>query len=60
MDIEDVGFIPNGISIKKFLNQSTSYPAESSAINSDSMVDRAIKLCLKDLQDTTPSPRIKI
>ena len=60
MDIEDVGFIPNGISVKKFLNQSTSFFADSKAINFDYMVDRAIKLCLDDFQDTTPPPRKKI
>jgi hypothetical protein len=60
MDIKGVGFIPNGIFVKKFLNQSTSFSADSKAINSDYMVDRAIKLCLDDFQDTTPPPRIKI
>ena len=60
MDIEGAGFIPNGISIKKILNQSASYPAKSNVINYDSMVDRVIKLCLEDFQDTTPPPRVKI
>jgi hypothetical protein len=39
MDIEDVGFIPNAISVKRFLNQSTSFFADSKAINFDYMVD---------------------
>jgi hypothetical protein len=60
MDIEGVHFIPNEISVKKFLNQSTSFPADSKTINSDSMVDRVIKLYLDDFQNTTPLPRIKI
>jgi len=48
MGIEGVGLIPKGISVKKFLSQSTSFPADSKAINSDSIVDLAIIFCLAD------------
>jgi hypothetical protein len=60
IDIEGVGFIPNGISVKNFLNQSASFPTYSEAINFDSVVDQMIKFFLDDFQDTTPPQRIKI
>jgi hypothetical protein len=44
MDIKCFGFNPNGISIKKFLNQSASFPADFKAINSDYIVNRAINV----------------
>jgi len=33
-----LGYTPNGILIKKFFNQSASFPTNSKAINSDSMI----------------------
>ncbi|CAL8148196.1 unnamed protein product [Prunus armeniaca] len=41
-----------GISSKKFLSHSASSPALSKAMNSDSIVDRAMHVCLEDFQDT--------
>ncbi|CAL2252328.1 unnamed protein product [Prunus armeniaca] len=40
-----------GISSKKFLSHSASSPALSKAMNSDSIVDRAMHVCLEDFQD---------
>ena len=41
-----------GISFRKWHNHSTSSPHLSSAINSDSIVDRAINICFEDFYET--------
>ena len=48
IDIEGVGYIPRGIIDKKFLNNLASLPADSRSLNSDSMVEVAIRVCLAD------------
>ncbi|KAM7478675.1 hypothetical protein LguiA_026888 [Lonicera macranthoides] len=45
-------------SAKRFLSHSASVHAFSKAISSDSMVERAIHVCLEDFQDTAPPPRV--
>ena len=47
------------ISSKKNLKSHSASPALSKSINSDSIVDRVIQVCLKDFQDTAPPPRVK-
>ena len=59
IDTEDVDCIPKGIYDKKFLNHSTSLPTDSRAINFDSMVEVAMRVCLDDFQATTPPPKVK-
>ncbi|KAA0058519.1 putative RING-H2 finger protein ATL71 [Cucumis melo var. makuwa] len=46
----------NGTSPSRFLIHSASYPANSNAINSDSIVDLAIQVCFADFQDIAPPP----
>ena len=48
IDIEGVDCISKGIHDRKFLNHSTSLPTNSRAINSISMVEVAIRVCLDD------------
>ena len=59
IDIEGVDYIPKGILDRKFLNHSASLPTNSRAINSDSMVEVAMRVCLDDFQATTPPPKVK-
>ena len=59
IDTEGVGCIPKGISDRKFFNHSASLPADSRAINYDSMVEEAMRVCLDDFQATTPPPKVK-
>ena len=47
-----------GMSSKKFLSHSASSAALSSAINSDSLVERAIHACLEDFQETAAPPKV--
>ena len=47
-----------GISFKNYRSYSASSPALYKAMNSDSIVERAIHVCLKDFQDTTALPRV--
>ena len=52
------GFGHNHISFKKCRSHSASSPALSKAMNSDSIVERAIHVCLEDFQDTAAPPRV--
>ena len=52
------GFCHNGISSKNCRSHSASSPALSKVMNSDSIVKRAIHVCLKDFQDTAAPPRV--
>ena len=45
-----------GVSSKKFRSHSAFSPALSNAINSDSIVERAMQVCLDDFQETAPPP----
>ena len=45
------GFGHNGISSKNCRSHSASSPASSKVMNSDSIVKRAIHVCLEDFQD---------
>jgi hypothetical protein len=58
--MQDSGFFHKGISAKRFLSHSTSDLAKSNAINSASIVDLAIEVCLEDFQATATAPREKI
>ena len=60
IDTKGVGCIPKGISDRKFLNHSASLPTNSRAINSDSMVEVAIEVCLDDFHAIGPPPKVKI
>ena len=59
INTEGVGCIPRGIPDRKFHNHSASLLADSRAINSDSMVEVAIRVCLDDFHATTPPPKVK-
>ena len=59
IDTEGVGCIPKGIPDRKFFNHSASLPADSRAINSYSMVEEAMRVCLDNFQATTPPPKVK-
>ena len=59
MQIAGTGFCQLGISSKKFLGHSASSPALSKAINSDSIVNLTIQVCLEDFQDTATPPSVK-
>ena len=48
-----------GISSKKFRSHSAFSPALSNAMNSDSIVDRAIYIYLEDFHDTAAPPSVK-
>lgn len=58
MHSEVTDFWHRGISSIKFLSYSTSSAALSNAINSDSIVEHAIHVCLDDFQHTSPSPSV--
>ena len=60
IDTEGVGYIPKGIHNRKFFNHSASLLADSRAINSYSMVEVAIRVCLDDFHATSPPPKVKI
>ena len=51
-------FGSTGISSKNCCSHSASSLALSKAMNSDSIVERAIHVCLKDFQNTTAPPRV--
>ena len=59
MHIGDIGLGQNGISSNKFRSHSASSPALSKVMNSDSIVERAIHVCLDDFQDIAPPPIVK-
>ena len=48
IEIKGVSCIPKGISDRKFLNHSASLPIDSRAINSNSMVEVAMRVFLDD------------
>jgi len=50
----------NGISFKNYQSHSASSLPLSKAINSDSIVERAIQVCLEDFQGTIALPRVKM
>ena len=52
------GFGHNGISSRNFLSHSASSAAVSKAINYDSIVERAIHVCLDDFHDTAAPPSV--
>ena len=58
MQIAGTGFGHLGISSKNWRSHSASSPHLSQAINSDSMVDLAIQVCLEDFQDTAAPPSV--
>ena len=49
----------NGITFKNYRSHFASSLALSKDINSDSIVERTIHVCLKDFQDTAAPPRVK-
>ena len=57
MHIAGTGFGHNGISSKNCRSHSAS-PTLSKAMNSDSIVERVIHICLEDFQDTAAPPRV--
>ena len=59
IEIEGVDCIPKGIPDRKFLNNSTSLPVDSRAINSDPVVEVAMRVCLDDFQVIVPPPKVK-
>ena len=50
----------SGISLKKYQSHSASSPALSKAMNSDSIVEQAMHVCLEDFQDTAAPPRVYV
>jgi len=60
MHIAGTGFCHNGISFKNCRSHSASSPALSKAMNSDSIVERAIHVYLKDFQDIAAPPRVNM
>ena len=58
MHMAAAGIGHNGISCKNRRSHSASSPTLSKAMNSDSIVKRAIHVCLKDFQDTAAPPRV--
>ena len=46
------------MSSKKFLSHFASSTALSSAINSDSIIEHAIHVCLEDFQETVAPPKV--
>ena len=56
MQIGPTGLEKNGISSKKLWRYSASSPTLSKAMNSNSIVERAIHVCLEDFQETAPPP----
>ena len=49
-----------GISTRNCRSHSASFPALSKAINSDSIMERAMQVCLKDFQNTIAPSRVKM
>ena len=60
MHIAGTGFGHNGISFKNCRSYYVFSVALSKTINSDSIVERAMQVCLEDFQDTTVSPRVNM
>ena len=55
-----IGLGQNGTSSMKFRSHSASSPALFKAMNSDTIVERAIHVCFDDLQDIVPPPIVKM
>jgi len=58
MYIAGTSFVHNGIYFKNCRSHSASSLALSKAMNSDSIMERVIHVCLKDFQDTAAPPRV--
>ena len=58
MQIVGTGLVYIGISIRKFRSHSASSPVLSNAMNSDSIVDLAMQVCLEDFQVTVAHPKV--
>ena len=60
MHIAGTGFCYNDISFKNYRRHSASPLALSKAMNSDSIEERVIHVCLEDFQDIAAPPRVNI
>jgi len=60
MHMASTGLDHSGIFFKNCRSHSASSAALSKVINSNSIVERAMQVCLEDFQDTTASPRLKM
>ena len=58
MHIAGTNFYHNGIFSKNCQSHFASSPALSKTMNFDSIVERAIHVCLKDFQNTAAPPRV--
>jgi len=54
------GLYYSDISFKNYRNHFASSSALFKAINSDSIIERAVHVCLKDFQDTVVPSRVKM
>ena len=59
IDTDGVGLVHKGIFAKRFLSHSILELVFYKAINSTSIVDRVMQVCLPDFQETTLPPRMK-
>ena len=59
MHIAGTGLGHIGMSSKKLRSHSASSPVLSNAINSDSIVDLAMHVCLEDFQETAALSKVK-
>ena len=59
MHIAGTDFGHIGISSMKWQSHSAYSPALFEAMNSESIVDLAMQVCLEDFQDTATPPRVK-
>jgi len=55
-----IGFGHSGIFFKNYQSHSASFSALSKVINSDSIVEWAMQVCLEDFQDTAVPPRVNM
>ena len=60
MHIAGTGICHNGISSKNYRSHSASSPILFKAINYDSIMERAMQVCLEDFQDTVAPSMVKI
>ena len=60
MHMGGTGLGHSGISSKNYQSHYASSPALCKVINSDSIVEWAIQVCLEDFQDTIAPPRVNI
>ena len=58
MQIAGTSLVHIGISSRKFRSHYASSPVLSNAMNSDSIVDLAMQVCLEDFQETTAPPKV--